>query len=184
MHDSTLLHMGSTHDHVSEGVLLCMQGQTCCGLCAASGCKLRLLSGTAENKARAHISSIDTSSLWGLERCQFMHVMRQQAQKRQSCGSYSGSCQVIPIWSSWIFQGQHPERCQCMQIVQQLLGEVEAASAAMLAGLLARLKGSIQLPECLRVVGCLRRLAAFPEPELRRRCAASLMYALSSALPW
>ncbi len=66
----------------------------------------------------------------------------------------------------------HPEHCWCTQIVQQLLGEVEAASAAMLAGLLARLKGSIQLPECLRVVGCLRRLAAFPEPELRRRCVA------------
>lgn len=64
-----------------------------------------------------------------------------------------------------------------MQIVQQLLGEVEAASAAMLAGLLARLKGPIQLPECLRVVGCLRRLAAFPEPELRRRYAAWM-------LPW
>ncbi len=56
-----------------------------------------------------------------------------------------------------------------VQIVQRLLGEVEAASSAMLAGLLAKLKGPIQLPECLRVVGCLRRLAAFPEPELRRR---------------
>ena len=62
-----------------------------------------------------------------------------------------------------------------MQMVQRLLGEVEAASAAMLAGLLARLKGPIQLPECLRVVGCLRRLAAFPEPELRRRYVASAL---------
>lgn len=53
--------------------------------------------------------------------------------------------------------------------MQRLLGEVEAASAAMLEGLLAKLGGPIQLPECLRVVGCLRRLAAFPEPELRRR---------------
>ena len=62
-----------------------------------------------------------------------------------------------------------------LQIVQRLQREVEAASAAMLAGLLARLRGPIQLPECLRMVGCLRRLAAFPEPELRRRWAASIL---------
>ena len=55
------------------------------------------------------------------------------------------------------------------QIVQQLVVEVEAASEAMLAGLMAKLHGPIQLPECLRIVGCLRRLAPFPEAELRRR---------------
>lgn len=56
------------------------------------------------------------------------------------------------------------------QVVQQLVAEVEAASEAMLAGLMAKLRGPIQLPECLRIVGCLRRLAPFPEAELRRRC--------------
>ena len=56
--------------------------------------------------------------------------------------------------------------------MQRLLKEVEAAGAAMLGGLLGRLQASIQLPECLRVVGCLRRLAPFPEPELRRRWAS------------
>ena len=66
----------------------------------------------------------------------------------------------------------NPGAACCMQIVQRLLAEVEAASAAMLEGLLAKLRGPIQLPECLRVVGCLRRLAAFPEPELRRRYIA------------
>lgn len=55
------------------------------------------------------------------------------------------------------------------QIVQQLVAEAEAASKAMLEGLLAKLKGPIQLPECLRIVGCLRRLGTFPEAELRRR---------------
>ncbi len=54
--------------------------------------------------------------------------------------------------------------------MQQLVAEVEAASEAMLAGLMAKLRGPIQLPECLRIVGCLRRLAPFPEAELRRRC--------------
>ena len=37
----------------------------------------------------------------------------------------------------------------------------------MLAQLLQRLRGPIQLPECLRIVGYLRRLGAFTEPELR-----------------
>ena len=55
------------------------------------------------------------------------------------------------------------------QIVQRLVAEVDAVSDAMLAGLLAKLGGPIQLPECLRVVGCLRRLAPFPEAELRTR---------------
>ena len=65
-------------------------------------------------------------------------------------------------------QGYSDAAC-CLQIVQRLLAEVEAVSTAMLEGLLAKLRGPIQLPECLRVVGCLRRLAAFPEPELRQR---------------
>ena len=49
------------------------------------------------------------------------------------------------------------------QVVQQLARQVEETSAAMLQALLSRLKGSIQLPDCLRVVGYLRRLSAFPE---------------------
>ena len=51
-----------------------------------------------------------------------------------------------------------------LQVVRQLVTQVEEASAAMLGTLLGRLRGSIQLPDCLRVVGYLRRLPAFPEP--------------------
>ncbi|KAK9826903.1 hypothetical protein WJX81_007598 [Elliptochloris bilobata] len=59
----------------------------------------------------------------------------------------------------------HPD----LQVVRGLVAEVEAASTAMLEALLARLRAAVQLPECLRIVGHLRRLAVFPEAELRRR---------------
>ncbi|KAK9789216.1 hypothetical protein WJX73_008063 [Symbiochloris irregularis] len=59
-----------------------------------------------------------------------------------------------------------------LQVVRQLVRQVEAASADMLAALLARLRGNIQLPDCLRMVGYLRRLPAFPEAELRRNFLA------------
>ena len=49
-----------------------------------------------------------------------------------------------------------------LAVVQRLVAEVEGVSADMLEQLLQRLQGAIQLPECLRVIGYLRRLAAFP----------------------
>lgn len=45
----------------------------------------------------------------------------------------------------------------------RLLEEVDAAAAGLLEVLLAKLRGSVQLPECLRIIGFLRRLAAFSE---------------------
>lgn len=57
----------------------------------------------------------------------------------------------------------HPE----LDVIAGLHAEVKVIAQAMLSQLLARLSGSIQLPECLRVIGFLRRLSAFSEPELR-----------------
>lgn len=49
-----------------------------------------------------------------------------------------------------------------LPVVQRLVSEVAGVSADMLEQLLQRLQGAIQLPECLRIIGYLRRLAAFP----------------------
>ena len=48
-----------------------------------------------------------------------------------------------------------------LPVVQRLVADVGEVSASMLEQLLQRLQTSIQLPECLRVIGYLRRLAAF-----------------------
>lgn len=48
-----------------------------------------------------------------------------------------------------------------LSVVKRLVEEVTAVSGSMLESLLARLQGAIQLPECLRVIGYLRRLATF-----------------------
>ena len=49
-----------------------------------------------------------------------------------------------------------------LPVVQRLVAEVAGVSADMLEQLLQRLQGAIQLPECLRITGYLRRLAAVP----------------------
>jgi hypothetical protein len=49
-----------------------------------------------------------------------------------------------------------------LPVVQRLVEEVGRVCGDMLEALLARLQGAVQLPECLRIIGYLRRLAAFP----------------------
>jgi hypothetical protein len=57
----------------------------------------------------------------------------------------------------------HPD----VPLIKLLLAQVAEVGQAMLQQLLSRLRTSIQLPECLRVMGYLRRIAAFSEAELR-----------------
>lgn len=51
--------------------------------------------------------------------------------------------------------------------MQDIGKEVKKASRLMLNQLLQQLKGDIQLPACLRIIGYLRQLETFNEPELR-----------------
>lgn len=54
-----------------------------------------------------------------------------------------------------------------LNIVRQLISDVAEASKTMLEQLLGRLTVAIQLPECIRIIGYVRRLAAFQESDLR-----------------
>ncbi|KAG2448828.1 hypothetical protein HYH02_006179 [Chlamydomonas schloesseri] len=57
----------------------------------------------------------------------------------------------------------HPD----VPVVKLLLRQVADVGNSMLQQLLGRLRTNIQLPECLRVMGYLRRIGAFSEAELR-----------------
>lgn len=54
-----------------------------------------------------------------------------------------------------------------LKVVQSLVKDVDATSASMLEQLLQKLRSNIQLPDCLRMIGYLRRLGVFSERELR-----------------
>lgn len=52
-------------------------------------------------------------------------------------------------------------------LVGSVLRDIETSSEWMLSQLLGKLRGQITLPECLRVVGFIRRMAVYSESELR-----------------
>ena len=59
-----------------------------------------------------------------------------------------------------------PQRCS-IPLVGTVLRDIETSSGWMLSQLLGKLGGQITLPECLRIVGFIRRMAVYSETELR-----------------
>ncbi|KAI4376998.1 hypothetical protein MLD38_014697 [Melastoma candidum] len=57
----------------------------------------------------------------------------------------------------------HPK----LPVIQALAAEVKQTTKSLLSQLLQKLKSNIQLPECLRIIGYLRRIGVFSEYEMR-----------------
>ncbi|CAA3032483.1 conserved oligomeric Golgi complex subunit 8 [Olea europaea subsp. europaea] len=57
----------------------------------------------------------------------------------------------------------HPK----IPVIQALAAEVRQTTQSLLSQLLQKLRSNIQLPECLRVIGYLRRIGVFSEYEMR-----------------
>ncbi|CAN1120899.1 Conserved oligomeric Golgi complex subunit 8 [Linum perenne] len=57
----------------------------------------------------------------------------------------------------------HPK----LPVIQALAAEVRQTTQSLLAQLLQKLRSNIQLPECLRIIGYLRRIGVFSEYEMR-----------------
>ncbi|KAK9131247.1 hypothetical protein Sjap_011734 [Stephania japonica] len=57
----------------------------------------------------------------------------------------------------------HPE----LPVIQALAAEVRQTTQSLLSQLLQKLRSNIQLPECLRIIGYLRRIGVFSESEMR-----------------
>ncbi|XP_010519840.1 PREDICTED: conserved oligomeric Golgi complex subunit 8 [Tarenaya hassleriana] len=57
----------------------------------------------------------------------------------------------------------HPK----LSVIQTLAAEVRQTTQSLLSQLLQKLRSNIQLPECLRIIGYLRRIGVFSEYEMR-----------------
>lgn len=57
----------------------------------------------------------------------------------------------------------HPK----LPVIQALAAEVKQTTQSLLSQLLQKLRSNIQLPECLRIIGYLRRIGVFSEYEMR-----------------
>ncbi|KAJ6924332.1 oligomeric Golgi complex subunit 8 [Populus alba x Populus x berolinensis] len=65
----------------------------------------------------------------------------------------------------------HPK----LPVIQALAAEVRQTTQSLLSQLLQKLRSNIQLPECLRIIGYLRRIGVFSEYEMRLQyCAVGL----------
>lgn len=61
------------------------------------------------------------------------------------------------------------KRFSSIAVVEGIINDVQTSSHLMLVQLLQQLRTNIQLPQCLRIIGFLRRLDVFSETELRMK---------------
>ncbi|KAJ9530654.1 hypothetical protein QJQ45_014816 [Haematococcus lacustris] len=110
-------------------------------------------------------------------------VQEQHAQNKHLAGSQAALVELLEVpqlMDSCVRNGVYDEALDLqafvtrlgllhaeVPLVRLLMEQVSAVGHTMLQQLLARLRSSIQLPECLRVMGYLRRIAVFTEAELR-----------------
>uniref|UniRef100_A0A9I9DEH3 Conserved oligomeric Golgi complex subunit 8 n=1 Tax=Cucumis melo TaxID=3656 RepID=A0A9I9DEH3_CUCME len=60
-----------------------------------------------------------------------------------------------------------PQLMDTIPVIQALVAEVRRTTQSLLSQLLQKLRSNIQLPECLRIIGYLRRIGVFSEYEMR-----------------
>ncbi|BBG95073.1 S-adenosyl-L-methionine-dependent methyltransferases superfamily protein [Prunus dulcis] len=66
----------------------------------------------------------------------------------------------------------HPK----LPVIQALAAEVRQTTQSLLSQLLQKLRSNIQLPECLRIIGYLRRIGVFSEYEMRLQMSGGMAY--------
>ena len=66
-----------------------------------------------------------------------------------------------------LFVQRLPVRYPHLPIIKRIASQVDVSAGLMLTQLIQLLSGNAKLPLCIRTIGYLRRMEAFPEPELR-----------------
>ncbi|KXZ47031.1 hypothetical protein GPECTOR_38g268 [Gonium pectorale] len=108
-------------------------------------------------------------------------VQEQYANNKQLALSQSQLMELLEVpalMDTCVRNGVYDEALDLQAFVGRLallhpdVPVVSEVGGSMLAALLGRLRSNIQLPECLRVMGYLRRIGAFSEAELRAQFLA------------
>ncbi|KAI9335076.1 Dor1-like family-domain-containing protein [Obelidium mucronatum] len=76
-------------------------------------------------------------------------------------GAYEDALDLVGFVARLVLR--HPN----VQVVQNINAQVSASTSVMLSQLVSTLRSNAKLPQCIRVIGYLRRMEVYPETELR-----------------